>query len=148
MALVALKARLLLCRGSRAARLALGGRKQSRDDTHDLNVRSYQIRSQARPRRGAAARHARLHERCYGPAQCLSGAVGTLCGGWRRSCEVRGNRCKPSRQTRPVRKTPAFHHQHQRRPSGDRAYRQIVRIEQRKSLFERAGFANLERSHG
>jgi CHAT domain len=82
--------RLLLCRGSCAARLALGGRKQSRDDTHDLNVRSYQIRSQARPRRGAAARHARLHERCYGPAQCLSGAVGTLCGGWRRSCEVRG----------------------------------------------------------
>ena len=44
--------------GSRAARLALGGRKQSRDDTHDLNVRL--IKSDPKIGRAEALRRAML----------------------------------------------------------------------------------------
>src|ERR1700737_569437 len=38
--------------------------------------------------RGAAARHARLHERRHGPTERLSGAMGTVRCGWRRGGEV------------------------------------------------------------
>ena len=48
-----------------------------------LDLRHHQGRSEARPRRGAAPRHARLHERHLEPAQRLSGLLGAVRGGRR-----------------------------------------------------------------
>ena len=77
-------ARAFFYAGARALpRLALGSGEQSRDDPHHLDVRHSQIRSQARPCRGAAARHARLHERHERPVEPLSGTLGTVCCSWR-----------------------------------------------------------------
>ena len=47
-----------------------------------------QIRPEARPRGGATACHARLYERRHGPAERLSGDLGTVRGGWRGCREV------------------------------------------------------------
>ena len=52
-----------------------------RDAAHHLDLRHPQVRSEARPRRGAAPRHARVHERHVEPAECLSGLLGAVRGG-------------------------------------------------------------------
>ena len=81
-------ARLLL-RGCSCC-VTLGGGEQSRDDPHHLDFRHSQVRSHAWPRRGAAPRHARLHERHHGPAERLSGDLGAVRCGRRRGGEVSG----------------------------------------------------------
>ena len=71
---------------------------QRGDAAHDLDLRHSEIRPNARPRRGAAPRHARLHERRHGPAECLSGALGAVRGRRRggRAVSVGGNRSDTS----------------------------------------------------
>ena len=63
------------------------------------------IKSDPKLGRAEALRRAMLAymNDCYGPAQCLSGAVGTVCGGWRRSCEVRGRRAAAAGPRHPIR---------------------------------------------
>ena len=62
---------------------------QRRDAAHHLDLRHHEVRSVARPRRGAAPRHAGLHRRHVRSAQRLSGVLGAVRGGGRRGGEVK-----------------------------------------------------------
>jgi hypothetical protein len=62
-----------------AAGLALGGRFGGRNPAHCRDLRSPQIRSKARPRRGPASGDARLSQRCVVAPQRLSSGLGSVC---------------------------------------------------------------------
>jgi CHAT domain-containing protein len=59
-----------------------------------LTTTTFDILPEARPRGGATPRHARLHERCHGPAERLSGTVGTV-----RDCRRGGRAVSDARQS-------------------------------------------------
>ncbi len=68
---------------------------QCRDAAHHLDLRHLEVRSHARPRRGAAPRHARLHRRCLRSAQRLPRVLGAVRCGGRRSSKVKNVALSP-----------------------------------------------------
>jgi CHAT domain-containing protein len=70
--------RALLCGSPRAIGFALGGCFGSRDLAHHRNLRSSQIRSRDRPRRGAASGDAWLSQRCVILEACLPRVLGPI----------------------------------------------------------------------
>ena len=84
---------VLLCRCASAPGVALGGGFQRGDAAHHVDLRSHQGRSQDRPRRGGAPRHAGVHAGPLRSAERLSGLLGTVLGDRRGRRPVR----KPAR---------------------------------------------------
>src|SRR5262249_62410880 len=75
---------VLLRRRPRSLGLALVGGVGGGGAAHHVDLSVHENGSHSRPRRGAAPRHARLHERWFQPVERLSGFLGSVRRGRRR----------------------------------------------------------------
>ena len=83
-------------RAPRSSGVALGGRLGRGDAADHVDLRSHEVRPEARPGRGVAARDAGLDGRPHRPLECLSGHLGAVRHRRRRRPLIRQARFAPS----------------------------------------------------